>query len=80
MNQRMKQLLDKISDDEFKEIVANSSFHEEVYKKIGYAVNKGGFGSDIRKRVKARIERLNICTKHFWGKGGGLSSKSRYQN
>ena len=54
-------LIDTYSDEEFINIVKNSSSMREVSKKIGYTAISGSSLERIRKRVDS----LNISTEHF---------------
>lgn len=55
-------LIDKYSDDEFRDIVNGSYSIREVAEKVGYKATRSGGGRD---RVKAKINALNIDTSHF---------------
>ena len=58
-------LVDKISEEDFRKIVAESFSLREVVSKIGYATNTGR-NSDT---VKKRIQLFNISTEHFSRQG-----------
>lgn len=57
-----------VSDEEFKEIVANANTYSDCLRALGLGVN-GGSSSDILKR---RIKELNCSTEHF----GAISKTS----
>jgi hypothetical protein len=51
----------QLSDEQFKDLVANSSSYSDCLRKLGLTP-KGGSSLDI---LKARIYELNCSTKHF---------------
>lgn len=53
--------IDLFTNEEFEQIVKNSSNLLEVAKKLGYTSHSGDNGTRIRKR----IDSLNISTEHF---------------
>ena len=61
-----KSILDKFSDEEFKEIVLTSFSIAEVTKRCGFKTYKSGGGRD---RVSRRIKNLGIDTSHFKSNG-----------
>lgn len=56
-----KALIDTYSDEEFINIVKNSSSMREASKKIGYTAISGS----SLERIRKRIDSLNISTEHF---------------
>ena len=54
-------LIDKYSNEEFEQIVAQSSSFKEVAQKLGYSA----FSGDLSNRIKQKIETLQISTTHF---------------
>lgn len=50
---------ERFSDDELKDLVANSLNRTDLCRKMGYTL------SGYHKSVKRRIKRLGICTEHF---------------
>lgn len=57
----MPALIDKYTDEEFKEIVANSSNMTEISIKLGYAAKSGSNYT----RIRQRIDKLQLSTEHF---------------
>lgn len=60
----MVSLIDKYSDNEFIEIVLQSSSYKDCLFNLGYHSNSG----DSTNRLKQRIEKLNIDISHFCSK------------
>lgn len=60
-----------VSDEEFREIVANSFTYSDVLRALGLGT-RGGSSTDILKR---RIAELNCSTEHFSRSGGGKNAK-----
>ena len=56
-----KALIDTYSDEEFKNIVKQSSSMKEISTKIGYTATSG----DSLARIRKRIDFLNLSTEHF---------------
>lgn len=56
--------MDKYSDKDFTEIVLQSSSYKDCLLKLGYHSNSG----DSTKRLKQKIQQLNIDTSHFTSK------------
>ena len=56
-----KALIDTYSDEEFKNIVKQSSSMKEISTKIGYTAISG----DSLARIRKRIDFLNLSTEHF---------------
>ena len=56
--------MDKYSDDEFKEIVLQSSSYKDCLLNLGYHSNSG----DSTKRLQQKIQQLNIDVSHFTSK------------
>lgn len=54
-------LIDKYSNEEFEQIVAQSTSLKEVAQKLGYAA----FSGDLSSRIKQKIEKLQISITHF---------------
>lgn len=61
----------QVSDEQFREIVANSSTYSDCLRALGLGT-KGGSSTDILKR---RIAELNCSTEHFGRKGPGYQAK-----
>lgn len=57
----MPALIDKYTDEEFKEIVANSKNMAEISIKLGYAAKSGSNYT----RIRQRIDQLQLSTDHF---------------
>ena len=57
----MKALIDEYSDEEFNQIVSQSSSMSEISQKLGYSATSGNSLARIRKR----IDELQISTEHF---------------
>ena len=57
----MPALIDKYTDEEFIEIVANSSNMAEISIKLGYAAKSGSNYT----RIRQRIDKLQLSTDHF---------------
>lgn len=53
--------IDIFTDEEFKQIVAQSYSMIEVAKKLGYTSHSGSNGT----RIRHRIDQLNLSTEHF---------------
>lgn len=53
--------INSFSDEDFKQIVANSFSIHQIAEALGYTSANGGTGDRIRKRIKS----LNIDTSHF---------------
>ncbi len=53
----------KLSDDEFKELISNSTSYLQCVLKLGYTKN-GRYPYDL---IKKRCQELNISTSHFSG-------------
>ena len=60
----MASLMDKYSNDEFKEIVLQSSSYKDCLLNLGYHSNSG----DSTKRLQQKIQQLNIDVSHFTSK------------
>ena len=60
----MESLMDQYSNEEFKEIVLQSSSYKDCLLNLGYHSNSG----DSTKRLKKKIENLNIDISHFTSK------------
>ena len=60
-----------VSDEEFREIVANSFTYSDVLRALGLGT-RGGSSTDILKR---RIAELNCSTEHFSRSGSGKYAK-----
>lgn len=60
----MASLMDKYSDDEFREIVLQSSSYKDCLANLGYHSNSGS----STNRLKEKINQLNIDTSHFTSK------------
>ena len=58
----------QVSDERFREIVANSSSYSDCLRALGLST-KGGSSTDILKR---RIKELECSVEHF-GRNGGTS-------
>ena len=56
-----KALIDTYSDEEFSNIVANSTNMTEITKKLGYAAHSGSNA----KRIRTRIDNLKLSTDHL---------------
>ena len=56
-----KALIDTYSDEEFKNIVKQSSSMKDISTKIGYTATSG----DSLARIRKRIDFLNLSTEHF---------------
>lgn len=54
-------LIDKYSNEEFEQIVAQSTSLKEVAQKLGYTA----FSGDLSNRIKQKIETLQISIVHF---------------
>lgn len=63
--------IDKISDEEFQQIVVNSNSYAECCRKIGLC-DKGRYGTDL---VRERCIQLNLSTAHFNCKGHSNTKK-----
>lgn len=61
----------QVSDEEFKNIIKNSSSYSECLRTLGLGT-RGGSSSDVLKR---RIKELNCSTQHFKGR---TTSATRY--
>ena len=61
-----------ISDDEFKQLIANSTTYSECLRKLGLATR----GNSSRDIIKKRIAELNCSTEHF----GNSSSDNKGYN
>lgn len=57
----MPSLMDKYSDNEFREIVLQSSSYKDCLQNLGYASNSGS----STNKLKQKIEALQIDTSHF---------------
>lgn len=57
----MGALIDTYTDEEFINIVKNSSSMKEISTKIGYSAYSG----DSLARIRKRLDKLNISTEHF---------------
>ena len=53
--------IDTFTNEEFANIVANSTNMAEIARKLGYTSHSGDNGTRIRKRIDA----LNLSTEHF---------------
>lgn len=60
----MASLMDRYSNDEFKEIVLQSSSYKDCLLNLGYHSNSG----DSTKRLQQKIQQLNIDVSHFTSK------------
>lgn len=54
-------LIDKYSNEEFEQIVTQSTSLKEVAQKLGYTA----FSGDLSSRIKQKIEKLQISIEHF---------------
>ena len=61
----------QVSDEQFREIVANNNTYSDCLRALGLGT-KGGSSTDILKR---RIAELNCSTEHFGRKGPGYQTK-----
>lgn len=61
----------QVSDEQFREIVANNNTYSDCLRALGLGT-KGGSSTDILKR---RIAELNCSTEHFGRKGPGYQVK-----
>lgn len=64
----------QISEEEFKQIVADSISYAEVMRKLGYTANRG----NSYEGVKNKIDSLNIDISHFKGQAHGTSDNTKY--
>lgn len=60
-----KRLIDKISDEEFEEIISNSIFYYEIYNKMGYNNKTNNSDFLINKEIRKKAKQLNICMEHI---------------
>ena len=65
-----------ISDDDFRELVANSLTYSDCLRGLGLGTN-GGSSTDILKR---RIKELNCSTDHFQGKSASKHTKHNMED
>lgn len=54
-------LIDRYSNKEFEQIVAQSTSLKEVAQKLGYSA----FSGDLSSRIKQKIEKMQISIEHF---------------
>lgn len=67
----MASLMDKYSNDEFKEIVLQSFSYKDCLLNLGYHSNSG----DSTKRLQQKIQQLNIDVSHFTSKTAVVRSE-----
>lgn len=65
-------LMDRYSDEKFREIISNSYSYKEVMQKLGYKAYSG----DSKTQLNKKIERLNIDISHFYCRKNPSMSRS----
>lgn len=58
----MTSILNNYTDEEFANIVKNSTSYREIARKLGYSDNSSG---DTIKKIQARVKQNNLNTEHF---------------
>lgn len=54
-------LMDSYTDKQFREIILSSFSYADCLRKLGYSSNSGA----MTKKLKEKIEKLQISTSHF---------------